>query len=123
MRTVHFNRRALGIIVLIGTGVILLTISHISASLSQSYTESVPVARDALARRKIEKGRGKIEEDRVEENQEKIKDQPNEQKQKLADSEANVDHQDADVAAEKHEDFIDEPRKPPEEDQLKSGRL
>jgi hypothetical protein len=100
MRTVHFNRRALALALLIGTGIVVLTISHVSSTLSQTSSTKAPLGRDALARRRVE-------------------DQHAEEPKKPADS---VDHQDADVAAEKHEDFIDDPRKPPENDPHKSGK-
>jgi hypothetical protein len=103
MRTVHFNRRALVLTLLIGAGIIVLTISHVSSSLSsQQSSETPPIGRDVLLRRKAEE-------------------QQNNDKKRPAESE-NADHQDADVAAEKHEDFIDEPRKHPEaDDRHKSG--
>jgi hypothetical protein len=100
MRTVHFNRRALAVTILVGAAIILLTISHLSSTLGQTSKDTFPLGRDALARRRIE-------------------DQQVGDQKKPTDS---IDHRDADVAAEKHEDFIDDPRKPPEEDQHKSGK-
>jgi hypothetical protein len=97
MRTVHFNKRAVALTLLIGAGVILLTIVHITSSTNFTRLESVVVPRDVIERRKLE---------------EKVKALPVE-----------VDHHDPDVAAEKHEDFIDEPRKHPETDDHKSGKL
>lgn len=98
MRTVHFNKRALALIIFIGASIVLLTISHISSTIGLS-SKNAAVGRDVVARRRIE-------------------DQHKDEQKKPAES---VDHQDADVAAEKHEDFIDDPRKPPEDDQHKSG--
>jgi hypothetical protein len=92
MRTVRFNRRALTITALIAIGLLLLTISHVSSTFRQQVpAENVQIGRDALLRRRVE--------------DEKLNDP-----KKLIDND-NADHQDADIAAEKHDDFVDEPRK------------
>ncbi|KAI6186259.1 Alpha-1,2-Mannosidase [Aphelenchoides besseyi] len=96
MRTVHFNRRAVAFAVLIVGAVLVLTVSHIHASLAtQTHDlgsgahEEPLLARDILNRRKAEEQAAAA------------------QNQKVDETEAKQD-------AREHEDVIKEPRKNPE---------